>query len=150
VILGSVAFCILGFACGWNFQSMFGDKFVTAEISVDEEFGDISINTDTIDIFFEKSKDDKAKVFSYDKEKLIYKAEVKDGVLEIGVEDRRAWFEKIFNMTFDSRLTVYLPEGEYGSLDSPLDGETVIYFFTETDADVFLVSRRIVSQIESE
>ena len=41
-------------------------------------------------------------------------------------------------------------EGEYGSLDSPLDGETVIYFFTETDADVFLVSRRIVSQIESE
>lgn len=41
-------------------------------------------------------------------------------------------------------------EGEYGSLDSPLDGETVIYFFTETDADVFLVSRRIVSQLESE
>ena len=41
-------------------------------------------------------------------------------------------------------------EGEYGSLDSPLDGETVIYFFTDTDADVFLVSRRIVSQIESE
>ena len=85
VILGSAAFCILGFACGWNFQSMFGDKFVTAEISVDEEFGDISINTDTIDIFFEKSKDDKAKVVSYDKEKLIYKAEVKDGVLEKGV-----------------------------------------------------------------
>ena len=41
-------------------------------------------------------------------------------------------------------------EGEYGSLDSPLDSETVIYFFTETDADVFLVSRRIVSQLESE
>ena len=32
----------------------------------------------------------------------------------------------------------------------PNAGETVIYFFTETDADVFLVSRRIVSQIESE
>ena len=32
----------------------------------------------------------------------------------------------------------------------PNAGETVIYFFTETDADVFLVSRRIVSQLESE
>ena len=40
-------------------------------------------------------------------------------------------------------------EGEPGSLDPPGDGETAVYFFTETSADVLLVARRIVERIET-
>lgn len=40
-------------------------------------------------------------------------------------------------------------EGDEGALDPPADGETVVYFFTETDADVMLVGRKSVARIET-
>ena len=40
-------------------------------------------------------------------------------------------------------------EGEEGSLEPPGDGETVVYFFTETSADVLLVARKAVERIET-
>lgn len=41
-------------------------------------------------------------------------------------------------------------EGESDALDAPGDGETVVYFFTETDADVLLVARKVAARIETE
>jgi len=41
-------------------------------------------------------------------------------------------------------------EGESDALDAPADGETVVYFFTETAADVFLVARKVATTIEKE
>jgi len=41
-------------------------------------------------------------------------------------------------------------EGEAGALDPPADGETVVYFFTETAADILLVARKVVERIETE
>ena len=41
-------------------------------------------------------------------------------------------------------------EGEEDALDPPAAGETAVYFFTETAADVLLVARRIVTRIETE
>ena len=40
-------------------------------------------------------------------------------------------------------------EGESGALDPPGDGETVVYFFTETAADVLLGARKVVERIET-
>ena len=41
-------------------------------------------------------------------------------------------------------------EGEEDALDAPGDGETAVYFFTETAADVLLVTRRIVERVPTE
>ena len=40
-------------------------------------------------------------------------------------------------------------EGEEGALEPPGDGETVVYFFTETSADVLLVARKAVGRLET-
>ena len=40
-------------------------------------------------------------------------------------------------------------EGEEGALEPPGDGETVVYFFTETSSDVLLVARQAVERIET-
>ena len=40
-------------------------------------------------------------------------------------------------------------EGEEGALKPPGDGETVVYFFTETSSDVLLVARKVVERIET-
>ena len=39
--------------------------------------------------------------------------------------------------------------GEEGALDPPGDGETVVYFFSETSSDVLLVARKAVERIET-
>ena len=39
-------------------------------------------------------------------------------------------------------------EGDEGALEPPSDGETVVYFFTETDGDVMLVARKPVERLE--
>ena len=41
-------------------------------------------------------------------------------------------------------------EGESDALQPPADGETCVYFFTETAADVLLVARKVVTRIETE
>ena len=41
-------------------------------------------------------------------------------------------------------------EGEIGALDPPSNGETVVYFFTETKADVLMVARKSIAKLESE
>ena len=41
-------------------------------------------------------------------------------------------------------------EGEEDALNPPGDGETVVYFFTETAGDILLVGRRIARRIETE
>ena len=41
-------------------------------------------------------------------------------------------------------------EGEADALEPPADGETAVYFFTETAADVLLVARKVVERIETE
>ena len=41
-------------------------------------------------------------------------------------------------------------EGEADALDPPADGETAVYFFTETAADVLLVARKVVTRIKTE
>ena len=38
-------------------------------------------------------------------------------------------------------------EGEEGALDPPGDGESAVYFFTETEPDVFLVARKVVKEL---
>ena len=41
-------------------------------------------------------------------------------------------------------------EGESDALEPPADCETVVYFFTETAADILLVARKVVERIETE
>ena len=41
-------------------------------------------------------------------------------------------------------------EGESDALEPPADGATVVYFFTETAADILLVARKVVERIETE
>jgi hypothetical protein len=40
-------------------------------------------------------------------------------------------------------------EGDEGALEPPGDGETVVYFFTETASDVMLVARKAVGRLET-
>ncbi|MBR2989031.1 MAG: DUF4097 family beta strand repeat protein [Clostridia bacterium] len=116
VVIGLGAFVVVMSMNDWDFTKISTVKFETNTYEVGEEFSSISINTDTANIEFAPSTDEKCKVVCYEKEKIEHNASVTDGILKIGVTDNRQWYEHI-EITFQTqKVTVYLPKSEYSSL----------------------------------
>ena len=81
---------------------------------ISQSFEGIEIVSDTADLTFVPSNECKIEYTTH--KKITYSTEVENGVLKIKLEDSRHWFEKIFSLGDSSKLTVYLPAGEYSSL----------------------------------
>ena len=101
---------------GWSF-----DKREEAIYEISEDFTDISIILDTDDIFFTPSPDGTKKVVCLEDKNLEHTVTVEGGTLKIGLNDKRKWYNHIFNFG-ETSLTVYLPESEYASLS--IDSDT--------------------------
>jgi len=115
VLVGALIFVAAMTVNGWDFSNL-GKKFETNTHEINEEFGDISIKGETADILFEKSEDGKVKVVCYEHKDAKHRVEVKDGTLSICLVDARNW--EFLSFSFSSpKITVYLPEGEYGALN---------------------------------
>lgn len=100
----------------WDFNKLSTEKLETTEYVLNEDFNSISINTDTADVFFLPSENNKVKVVCYEFEKQKHIVEAKNGVLTINEADERKWYEYIGITLGSPKITVYLPEGEYASL----------------------------------
>lgn len=116
VTVGLIAFAVIMTINGWNFTKLSTGKYETNTYEINEEFGNISIKTDTADIAFALSDDGKCKVVCYEEEKTKHSVSVADGVLTVNVVDTRKWYDYI-NINFEAaKITVYLPKTEYSSL----------------------------------
>ena len=90
--------------------------------SVDKDFKNIKIEDVEYDVFLMPSEDDKCKVVCNDEEKLYHTVEVVGDTLTINRINTRKWYENIyFGINFGNwdslKMTVYLPEHEYQSLN---------------------------------
>ena len=115
-IIGVLMFTISLFFYNGDFGNFSTVKFETNTHEINEEFTDISIDTDTANIVFFPSDDEKCKVVCYEAEKKTHSVEVKNGALKIRYVDTRAWYEYIGINIDSSRVSIYLPEKEYSSL----------------------------------
>ena len=112
MMLGTVAFALTG--CSDNpFVKALENTSDKAE-SITASFDGIEIVSDTADLTFVAS--DECKIEYTTHKRIIYSTEVDNGILKIKLEDNRRWFQKIFSFGDSSKLTVYLPAGEYSSL----------------------------------
>ena len=103
-------------AMKWDFKKLSAVQHVTNEYAVEEEYGNISVLTESADVVFLPSADGKTSVVCYEQEKVLHTVSVRDGTLTIHAEDTRRWYEYL-SMSFSSAsVTVYLPQGEYGTL----------------------------------
>lgn len=116
VIVGIVLFAGVMTKLGWNFAKLSTVNYVTNTYEVDKDFGDIALDTDMADIVFAPSQDGKCRVECYEEENAKHTVSADGGVLSVTAEDRRAWYEYIGFYFGTPRITVYLPESEYGSL----------------------------------
>ncbi len=116
VFVGGVIFggAMMGFK--WDFSKLSTVKYQTNECEITESFKDISVVTDTADIEFLPSENSGVKVVCYQKETETHSVTVNDGTLTIELANNKKWYQYI-GISFETpKITVYLPEGEYGAL----------------------------------
>lgn len=105
----------------WNFTKLSTNTYETNRYEINEDFNAICISTDMADIKFVSSEESKCFVECYDRKNLKHEAYVKEGTLVIELVDTRKWYEYI-GIDFDSqKITVYIPQGEYGALSIESD-----------------------------
>ncbi len=117
VASGIIMFGLVMTMLNWDFLKLGTSKYETNRYEIDESFNDISIKTDTSDIAFLPSEDGKIKVVCYEQAKTKHSVSVENDTLIINLLDNRKWYDFIGITFWSTKMTVYLPEGEYGKLN---------------------------------
>lgn len=125
IILGVMLFCFSACSTDWNFRKLFRQEYDTKTHEITQEFNSFSIDTDTADIFFALSDDEKCKVECFEKKKVTHSVSVQDNKLTVKTVDERKWYDRIFDFSKD-KITVYLPQIEYANLSIETDTGDVV------------------------
>ena len=116
VVLGLILFAAGMTANNWNFMNLSTEKYETNAYEIREAFRNIAVETNTADILFAVSQDDKCKVVCYEAENEKHAALVQDGTLMIRVAHQKQWCDYIGITMETPKITVYLPQTQYDSL----------------------------------
>lgn len=114
VILGCVVFASAMTVAGWDFASLSTVYYVKSEYQITEAYKNISINTNIADVKLVPS--DKNAVECYEQNNIKYSVKVVEDTLAIQVIDTRRWYEYLDFGIDSSKITVFIPAGEYGKL----------------------------------
>ncbi len=116
IVLGGIIFVGVMTVLKWDFSKLSTHKYETNSHTVAESFSAISVNTDTADITFVPSGDSTCTVTCYEHKKELHSVTVADGTLKIELNDTRKWYEYIGINFRTPKITVQIPEGQYGAL----------------------------------
>lgn len=116
VLLGGIIFVGVMSMLKWNFLALSTTKFKTVEHAVNEGYQSIAISANTADIAFLPSENGETKVVCEEEEKVTYAVTVKENTLCVERVDTRKWYDYISFSFGTHKITVYLPEGTYGTL----------------------------------
>ena len=116
VLIGCI---ILGGTMGilnWDFSKLTTAKVVTNTYEIDQVFEDISITTDTAEIIFAPSDNEKASVICCEYENAKHSVVSENGALTVTLVDTRKWYNHIGIFSQSPQITVLLPQAQYGAL----------------------------------
>ena len=116
IIMGCIIFAGTMMKLNWDFSKLSTIKYEENNHTIDKEFKNINVNTNTADIKIETSDDDICRIVCYEEKNLKHTVEVVNDTLEISVLDQRKWYEHIGISAGNTQITVYLPKNEYASL----------------------------------
>ena len=125
IAVGLILFVGVMFAYGWDFSKLSPTQFETKTYTVSEDFFDISLHCDSEDIQFLPSEDGTCTVVCSTDDDVWHDISVTDKKLSIVTVDDRAWYEYIGIFFRSPKITVYLPQCEYGALTVDTDTSDV-------------------------
>ncbi len=103
----------------WGFAGDFTKalvKYKNNEYTISESYQNITLVTDTADVVFVPSENEASSVVCYEPKNAEHAVSVKDGTLFIELIDTRKWYEHLRINFRTPKITVSVPQGEYGAL----------------------------------
>ncbi len=114
LIICAIIFASVMINLNWDFSELSTSKYETNTKTISKTPKNISINTNTADIQFVLAE--KPKVVCYEKENLKHNITLDGDTLSINLIDERKWYDYIGINFSNPSITLFLPEGEYGTL----------------------------------
>lgn len=116
IVVGCIILGMVMTKVSWDFSKISTFNYETNNYSVNSNFKNISIVTDTADIEFIPSKDLETLIVCNENKNLKHSVIVEDDTLLIEINDTRKWYEYI-GISFNTpKITIYIPEGDYDAL----------------------------------
>ena len=116
VLIGSIIFGGVLTMLKWDFTKLSTVRCETNDYEIKDEYKNISIVTNTADIVFAPSESQTTVVVCCEQKNMKHSVAVQNGELAIKVNDARKWYEYIGINFGTPKITVYIPQGEYGAL----------------------------------
>jgi len=116
VLVGGIIFGGVMTVFEWDFTKLSTVKYETNDYEINEAYKNILIQTNTADIVFLPSENSKTSIVCHEQKKAKHSVTVNDGTLVIEIVDTRKWYEHIGIIFSAPKITVYIPQGEYGTL----------------------------------
>ncbi len=116
VVVGCVIFGGTMMLLNWDFTKLSTVKYETNEYTVEGEYQNISLVTDTAHIVLVPSETANTSVICYEQKNAKHTVTVKDGILAIEPENAKKWYEYIGVNFASPKITVSIPRREYDAL----------------------------------
>lgn len=116
VAVGFFMFGVVIKKYNWDFSKLLYQKYETNSYEIGEEFSNISINTDTADIEFKPSDNERCRVECYEEKKAKHSVLTQQDTLYINLINKKSWYDYIGINIDSSKVTVYLPKANYMAL----------------------------------
>ena len=116
ILIGGIVFCGVMMALNWDFSKLSTEKYATNEYTFSEEIQNISIITNTADITVIPCESETSRIVCYEQQNLLHTVTVAEGTLSIRLNDSRKWYDYIGIGFSVSKITLYIPQKEYGDL----------------------------------
>lgn len=114
LLIGCIVFGGVMMTLNWDLSELSTVKYEINEYEITDSFQKILINTDTADITLVPS--DTISVVCTERVNAKHTVSVKDGILRIEIVDYTKWYERIGFDFSTSKITVYVPQGQYEML----------------------------------
>lgn len=117
VLVGCIIFGGAMMALKWDFSKLSTFKYETNEHTINENYKNISVISDTADITFFPSESTATTVICREQENIKHSVMIENNTLKIEITDTRKWYEYIGINFENSKIDVYLPERAYEALN---------------------------------
>ena len=116
ILVGGAVFTLASMAADWNYETLKYESFEVNKYQYEEEVQNITLKTDTANVYFYPSSDGELRVECYEHIKAKHTVSVVGDTLSIELQDARKWYDHI-GISFQSpEITVYLPKKTYDTL----------------------------------
>jgi len=117
IMSGLILFTVVMSFNKWDFKEVSTVKYETVTHEIKNEFTSIDIEVKTADVIILPSKDEKTTLDVKQEAKMPFSVEVVDGRLTVKPTNNKKWYDYIGINFGSTRITLYLPEGDYTALN---------------------------------